>query len=99
MNGERPSDYTDFLSPTTADEGPVSTRNLPRQRTRRKRSEERRKSGDRNVPLKSGSSRETVSENISEMVHSGHPQRQAVAAALSKARESKGRKKRRHRRS
>ena len=36
------------------------------------------------MPLKPGSSEATVSGNISEMVHSGHPQRQA--AALSNAR-------------
>jgi hypothetical protein len=39
------------------------------------------------VPLESGSSRETISKNISEMVHAGHPQKQAVAAALNKSRE------------
>jgi len=37
------------------------------------------------MPLKEGSSRETVSENISEMMKSGHPQEQAVAASLKKA--------------
>lgn len=38
------------------------------------------------MPLKSGSNRATISQNIREMVASGHPQNQAVAAALSKAR-------------
>jgi hypothetical protein len=41
------------------------------------------------MPLQPGSSRETVSHNIEEMVKSGHPQKQAVAAALSNARKSK----------
>jgi hypothetical protein len=44
------------------------------------------------MPLEKGSSRQVISENISEMVRSGHPQRQAVAAALSQARKSKGRR-------
>jgi len=42
------------------------------------------------MPLKEGSSKETISSNIREMMRAGHPQDQAVAAALRKARESGG---------
>lgn len=40
------------------------------------------------MPLKKGKSKATISSNIREMRESGHPQAQAVAAALSTARKS-----------
>jgi len=45
------------------------------------------------MPLKSGKSRKTIEQNIREMIHSGHPTNQAVAAAYAMARKSKGGKK------
>jgi hypothetical protein len=45
------------------------------------------------VPLKAGTSQATVSGNIREMVRAGHPQDQAVAAAMRKKRESGKRRK------
>ena len=41
------------------------------------------------MPLKKGSSKKVVSMNIKEMMHSGHPQKQAVAAAMNQAGKSK----------
>jgi hypothetical protein len=46
------------------------------------------------MPLKSGSDRATISANIREMVNSGRPQKQAVAAALSNARRTGSKHKR-----
>lgn len=40
------------------------------------------------MPLHPGKSREVVSSNVREMMHAGHPQKQAVAAALDTARKA-----------
>lgn len=45
------------------------------------------------MPLKSGSSRSAISSNISELMHSDYPQKQAIAIAYSKAGKKKKRKK------
>ncbi len=41
------------------------------------------------MPLSKGSSQETISKNVREMVHSGHSQETAIAAAMRVAREKK----------
>lgn len=44
------------------------------------------------MPLHPGTSRSVFSENVKEMMASGHPQKQAVAAAYSMKRKSARRK-------
>lgn len=46
------------------------------------------------MPLKKGTSAKTVSSNIRELVHSGRPQKQAIAIALSEKRRTSKKRKR-----
>jgi len=41
------------------------------------------------MPLKAGSDKQTISDNIAELVKAGKPQKQAVAIAYSNARKSR----------
>lgn len=40
------------------------------------------------MPLKKGKGKKAFKENVKEMVHSGHPQKQALAAAYSQSRKA-----------
>lgn len=42
------------------------------------------------MPLKKGSSQKVISENVREMIKSGHPKEQAIAASLHNADKKKG---------
>ena len=45
------------------------------------------------MPLKKGKSQATISKNIAEMIKAGHPDKQAIAAAMDMAGKSKKSKK------
>jgi hypothetical protein len=45
------------------------------------------------MPLKRGKSKKVVNENIREMIASGHPRDQAIAASISEAGKSRKKKK------
>ena len=44
------------------------------------------------MPLFKGSSKKVISRNIAELMHSGRPQKQAIAIAMSKAGKSRKKK-------
>lgn len=44
------------------------------------------------MPLKKGQSKKVVGQNVRELKHSGYPQKQAVAIAMSNARKSRRKK-------
>ncbi len=46
------------------------------------------------MPLKKGKSKKAVSANIRELVHSGRPQKQAIAISMDKAGKARKKKKR-----
>ncbi len=45
------------------------------------------------MPLQKGSSKTIISANIAELMHSGRPQKQAIAIAMSEAGKSRKKKK------
>ncbi len=45
------------------------------------------------MPLKKGSSKKVISSNISELRHSGYPEKQSIAIAFSEAKQMKKKKK------
>ena len=47
------------------------------------------------MPLLCGNSKKVINQNISELIYSGYPQKQAIAIAMTKAGKSKLRKKKR----